>query len=317
MFLSKNYKKIFALLLMLGLTVTMYNCKKKKEDTVVETVDKDYVESPVSGRLTLPVDESIFPVVEDVSIVFEKEYNRVKLDLVPKSEKEILHLLLTDSLRTAVMTRQLNEEEKQHYEGAVVPKITYFGRDAIVFVTSKVSSDSIIDYTNILDLIKTNKLNESDSFLVFDNPNSSIVSDFKRLTGFDSFPKDYAYFLNNTKEVVDYVASNPKAIGVIGLNWLTQPDKSLETSIGKVKVLAVKNMTDNRYYKPSQNNIAESLYPLTRMLYVWDFSGKNGLGLGFASYIAGYKGQRIILNSGLCPFMAPQREIVVTKEIKK
>ena len=317
MFVNKIYKRIFILVVLVGSITTMYNCKNKKDETTVGVTDKVYDESPVSGRLILPVDESIFPVVEDVTIVFEKEYNRVNVDLLAKSEKEILQLLLTDSLRTAVMTRQLNEEEKRHYEGAVVPKITYFGRDAIVFVTSKESNDSVVDYTKILDQIKFNKLNESDSFLVFDNPNSSIVTDFKRLTGFDSFPKDYAYFLNNTKEVVDYVASNPKAIGVIGLNWLTQPDKSLASSIEKVKVLAVKNLTDNKYYKPSQNNIAESLYPLTRMLYVWDFSGKNGLGVGFASYIAGYKGQRIVLNSGLVPFRAPQREIVVTKEIKK
>ncbi len=317
MFKNKLYTKIITILLVFGSVITLFNCKNKREEAVKDNTAKIYEETPVSGNLVLPVDESIFPVVEDVAIVFEKEYDRIKLDLLPKTEKEIINLLLSDSLRAAVMTRTMTEDEKKHYEGVVVPKITYFGRDAIVFVTSKSSNDSIVDYTKILSKIKDNKLNESDSFLVFDNPNSSVVIDFMRLTGFDSFPKDYAYFLKNTAEVVDYVAKNPKAIGVIGLNWLTQPDKSLAPSIEKVKVLAVKNLTDNNYYKPSQNNIAENLYPLTRKLYVWDFSGKHGLGLGFASYIAGYKGQRIMLNSGLCPFMAPQREIVVSKEMKK
>ncbi|WHT40193.1 substrate-binding domain-containing protein [Myroides sp. mNGS23_01] len=301
----------------LATTSLFFQCKDKNTttaDTNTEAVSQE--ETLLSGTLTMGVDESVFPIVEDVAILFENEYKRAKLNLLPKSEREVLNLLFTDSIRVAVLPRLMTEQEMEHYKGVVAPKQTHFASDAIVFVTSKTAIDSIVDYTAILKQLEQGSVKEGNSFLVFDNYNSSVSAAFRKATGFDSFPKDYAYFLNTTEEVIDYVVKNPKAIGVIGLNWLTQPNEAIQKHIDAVKVLAVKNDADQQYYKPSQNNIAEGTYPLIRKLYVWDMQGKNGLGTGFASYIAGYKGQRIVLKSGLFPFNTPPREIVVTKEIK-
>lgn len=314
----KSAARIGILASVLATTCLFFQCKDKNTTTADSNSNAvAQEESLLGGTLTLGVDESIFPIVEDVAILFEKEYKKAKLNLLPKSEKEILNLLFSDSIRVAVLPRTMTAEEMKHYEGVVAPKQTHFASDAIVFVTNKIAVDSVVDYQNILKQLKTGQVKEGDSFLVFDNYNSSVSSAFRQASGFDSFPKDYAYFLKNTQEVIDYVIKNPKAIGVIGLNWLTQPNAEIQQNINQVKVLAVKNDTDAKYYKPSQNNIAEGTYPLIRKLYVWDMQGKNGLGTGFASYIAGYKGQRIVLKSGLFPFNTPSREIVVTKDIKK
>jgi len=302
----------------LATTSLFFQCKDKNTtttaDTNTEAVSQE--ETLLTGRLTIGVDESVFPIVEDVAVLFENEYKHAKLNLLRKSEREVINLLFTDSIRVAVLPRLMTVEEQEHYKGVVSPKQTHFASDAIVFVTNKIASDSIVDYTLILKQLEHGRVSEGDSFLVFDNYNSSVSAAFRKATGFDSFPKDYAYFLNTTEEVIDYVVKNPKAIGVIGLNWLTQPNAAIRKNIDQVKVLAVKNETDQQYYKPSQNNIAEGTYPLIRKLYIWDMQGKNGLGTGFASYIAGYKGQRIVLKSGLFPFNTPPREIVVTKEFK-
>jgi phosphate transport system substrate-binding protein len=48
-----------------------------------------------------------------------------------------------------------------------------------------------------------------------------------------------------------------------------------------------------------------------------NYQGKEGLGMGFASYIAGEIGQRIILKSGLLPVRIPSRIIQLRKEIEK
>jgi phosphate transport system substrate-binding protein len=48
-----------------------------------------------------------------------------------------------------------------------------------------------------------------------------------------------------------------------------------------------------------------------RKLYVLNYSNKNGLGMGFATYIGAFEGQRIILKSGLLPVEIPSREINV------
>jgi phosphate transport system substrate-binding protein len=62
---------------------------------------------------------------------------------------------------------------------------------------------------------------------------------------------------------------------------------------------------------PSQNNIAEGTYPLARDLYIINCQGYSGLGMGFASFVAGDIGQRIILKSGLLPVRMPGRNIII------
>ena len=70
-----------------------------------------------------------------------------------------------------------------------------------------------------------------------------------------------------------------------------------------------------KYYKPSQSDIATGSYPLTRKLYVLNYQGRPGLGMGFANYISAPEGQRIILKSGLLPVEIPPREIEVRKDL--
>jgi phosphate transport system substrate-binding protein len=43
-------------------------------------------------------------------------------------------------------------------------------------------------------------------------------------------------------------------IGVIGVNWLTQPLPDMQKYVDNV-ALSVKGFKENGYYKPSQNNI--------------------------------------------------------------
>jgi phosphate transport system substrate-binding protein len=48
---------------------------------------------------------------------------------------------------------------------------------------------------------------------------------------------------------------------------------------------------------------------LARDLYIINCQGYSGLGMGFASFVAGDIGQRIILKSGLLPIRTPGRKI--------
>ncbi|MCP1996943.1 PstS family phosphate ABC transporter substrate-binding protein [Flavobacterium sp. HSC-61S13] len=296
-------KKSFFLML-LGFALTQ--CKKEKTDVVDEVV-----ETTVSGAATILVEESVFPVVEDVNRVFESEYDRAKITLTKKSEAEILKSIFEAGAQIAVLPRTLDQEELARFEGKVTPKITHFASDAVVFVVNKNHKDSLIDYKQAL-LTLQDKKSDKDLMLVFDNVNSSVVRQFKTDAGITEFPKENVYFLPTTQEVIEYVEKNPNAVGVIGLNWLLQPTPELKSHVDQIKVLAVKNPKDGKFYKPSQNNIAEGTYPIIRKLYVLDFQGKSGLGTGFAAYIAGYKGQRIILKSGLVPFKVPPREVIVS-----
>jgi phosphate transport system substrate-binding protein len=89
----------------------------------------------------------------------------------------------------------------------------------------------------------------------------------------------------------------------------------MQEYVNKINVLEVKDTNNTNYYSPTQNNIAEGKYPLARDLYIINCQGYSGLGMGFASFIAGDIGQRIVLKSGLVPVTFPSRKLHIRKEI--
>lgn len=306
----KVKKILFAFTVIVGVS-TFVQCKNDTSKGEATTAN----ETPVSGKTSILVEESIYPIVEDVVSLFEYEYDRVSIELIKKSENEILDLIYKDSLRLAVLPRILDSLEVSDFKGKVVPKMTYFANDAIVFISSKNNKDSIIDYELLVNELQSGSINK-DKLLIFDNVNSSISKHFRELANVKDLSSSQVYYLSDTQQVIEYVNKNPNAIGVIGLNWLVQPSENIRVDLDNIKVLGVKNPKDNKYYKPSQKNIGEGNYPLSRKLYLLDFQGKSGLGMGFASYIAGYKGQRIVLKSGLAPFIVHPREVIVRKNIE-
>jgi phosphate transport system substrate-binding protein len=151
--------------------------------------------------------------------------------------------------------------------------------------------------------------------LVFDNPNSSTVRYMKELAGIKELPAQGVYALKSNQEVIKYVNDNPGSIGVVGINWIRQPEKDLEQIVSRLKIVGIKNLPgkpgSDAFYKPNQNDLALGMYPLTRNLYIINGEGRSGLGTGFASFLAGERGQRIVLKSGLLPDSIPSRQVII------
>jgi phosphate transport system substrate-binding protein len=147
--------------------------------------------------------------------------------------------------------------------------------------------------------------------LVFDNPNSSTVRYMNDLSGVKETPAKDVFSFKTNEDVIKYVSENEGMVGVVGVNWLSQPSTALRSDMKNINVLNVKSLNNIGYFAPSQNNIAEGTYPLARDLYIINCQGYSGLGMGFASFVAGDIGQRIILKSGLLPFRMPGRNIII------
>jgi phosphate transport system substrate-binding protein len=135
------------------------------------------------------------------------------------------------------------------------------------------------------------------------------------LAGLNSIPQKGVFSFGTNNEVIKFVSENEGMIGVVGLNWLSQPTPEMQHYVDKVNLLSVKGLKDSNYYAPDQNNIAEGKYALARDLYIINCQGFSGLGMGFASFVAGDIGQRIILKSGLLPVKVPPRKLNIRKEI--
>ena len=296
--MTKLLKTLSGILLVLVLFV--FACQDKNKETIIK------------GKATLFVDESIFPIVEDQQAVFETEYD-AKLKLITKSENEIINSLMNDTVKIAVLPRKLsNDELKAFVAKKINPKMTHFATDAVVFIRNKKSNDTLIALDDVINFMKGNSVNGIKG-LVFDNPNSSSVRLISELSGIKVTPQKNIYSFNTNNEVIKYVAENDGMIGVVGLNWLTQPPLDMQKNVDAVSVLSVKDINKQDYIYPSQDNLAQGKYPLARDLYIINCQGYSGLGMGFASFLGGERGQRIVLKSGLLPVRMPSRKIVIRK----
>lgn len=299
-------KSRFYVYLVLGCFIFLFfNCKKDENNNQND-------ETILKGKTTVFVDETITPIVEDQVMVFESEYE-AKITLISKSESEVLNSLFNKKASIVVLARDLSKKELNLFEQRkIVPKITKFAIDGIAFVSNKSSNDTLIALKDIIGFMKGERSSKIKG-LVFDNPNSSTVNYMNNLAGLSGLPDKDVYTFKTNNEVLKFVSENNGMIGVVGVNWLSQPNALMESVIKKINVLSVKGINGKGYYPPSQNNFAEGTYPLLRDLYIVNCQGYAGLGMGFASFLAGDIGQRIVLKSGLLPYKVPTRKLNIVR----
>lgn len=282
-----------------------------------ESKGKNGKQTIIEGNAAVFVDETVFSIMEDEVLVFENQY-RAKINLVSQPESQVINSLLTGKANIVVLSRTLSTQEAKVFENKkITPRITKFAKDAIAFIANKAGNDTLIDLQEVINVMqgKPSKIKA----LVFENPNSSTLRYMNELAGLKNGTKKNVYALQSHEEVLKYVSENKGAIGVVGLNLVVQPYPEWQKYTDNIEVMAVRNVKNkpnsNLYYKPNQSNIGAGLYPLTRDLYMLNYQGAPGLGMGFASFVAGEIGQRIILKSGLLPERIPTRTITVRKEI--
>ena len=301
----KNSKIL--LLVMFGFLFVTCNQKDKS---------KSEKETILKGSMDIAVDETLVPIVEDQVAVFEGTYD-AKITIKPKSEAEIINDLLNQKATVAFTARDLTKEERDIFnKKKIVPKVTPVATDAIAFISNKGNNDTLIALKSVINFMQ-GKPEANIKGLVFDNPNSSTVRYLKTLAGIKDIPKEGVFSFKTNEEVIKFVSENAGMIGVVGVNWLSQPSPELKNYVAKVNVLSVKGLTGDKFIAPTQNNIAEQTYPLARDLYIINCQGYSGLGIGFASFVGGDIGQRIILKSGLLPIRVPGRKLIIRNEIIK
>ncbi|MEN2415894.1 PstS family phosphate ABC transporter substrate-binding protein [Flavobacterium mesophilum] len=301
-----KYSKVAGVVLLVFLFAM---CNQKSKDDTKETILK--------GSLDIAVDETVKPIVDDQVAVFEGTYYDAKINVKPKSEAEVINDLLNQKTKVVVTARKLTSEELKQFEKSKInPRVTPFAVDAIAFISSKSNKDTLIALKSVIDFMQ-GKTDSTIKGLVFDNPNSSTVRYMKELAKVKDIPKNGVFSFNTNDEVIKFVSENEGMIGVVGVNWLSQPSQNMTDYIKKVNILGVKGLKDNQYHYPSQTELMEGKYPLARDLFIINCQGYSGLGMGFSSFIAGEIGQRIVLKSSLMPVKTPGRKLQIRSEIIK
>jgi phosphate transport system substrate-binding protein len=84
-----------------------FACQKEQKKQGKETILK--------GSVSIFVDETLVPVIEDQVAVFESNYE-AKIKLMPKSETEAVNSLFKEKSPIAILARDLSVEEMKIFD---------------------------------------------------------------------------------------------------------------------------------------------------------------------------------------------------------
>jgi len=289
----------------LFLGAALQGCKQK----TVKSVSEDTFNA---GKATFVADESFAPIIDQEEYVYKSRYPAAEPTFLYRTENQAVNMLLNDSVRMAILARDLDTAERNILiRRSLSVEVQRFAIDAVTLIVNEGSNDTTITISTLKRML--NGLGDPNKTIVFDNPNSSLVRYLKDFSGNKEFKHKNIYALKSNKEVIKYVSEHPGALGITGFSWLNNPDVDLVDYVKKVKIVGVKDEANkiypNQYFKPSQETLVLKQYPLSRGLYLVNSSSKIGLAIGFATFLGGNIGQKIILKSGLLPDSIPPREI--------
>lgn len=284
-------------------------------------------DTPTSGVAEFVSDDCFARIVQQEADVFEAKNKEAFLIPTYTNEVEAVNLLLKDSVRLAILARDLTDEEKQGIRNRnkqLNPRSQKIAIDGIALIINTQNTDSLISVPTLKKIVtgettswkEVNPSSKLDKMVVvFDNQNSSTVRFI-----IDSICVDKSLYsglkaLNNNEEVLEYVSRTPNAMGFIGVNWISNPNDTTNLSFtNKIRVMQVSRIhpaTENNSYPPLPGLLALGKYPLTRDVYLVLTDLRGTLLSGFVHFVGGDTGQRIILKSGLVPATRPVRVVMV------
>lgn len=310
------YDKLFFSGLLLA--VLLSACQQRsKEGKVLDT--------PTSGQIRILVDESYKPVIASALDVFDTIYPRATIEAEYTSEGEAIAAILRDSVQVIIIARALTEEEiDRHFKPrGFRPPMTPIAYDGVAFIVHPENQDTLFTEDQMRDIVagKTTKWRDlnpksplGDLLLVFDNPLSGTVRYVKDTIGDGAPLPPNASALQTNEEVIQYVAKNKNAIGIIGANWISDADdKGVQAFLKDIKLVDIASKPGATGYGPYQAYLATGQYPYRRTVHVINAQARTGLGLGLAAFLASDPGQRIMQKDGLLPAQAPIRLIQIQR----
>ena len=309
--------KIFRLFLIFSLILSFMACNRKPRVTRTDTM--------TSGVASVVCEDCFSPVIQEQISVFEGLNPEAKINAVYTDEVTAMNLLLKDSIRLVVAARDLTGPEFKFLESKKLrPRSKRIAIDGIALIINKQNKDSLISVSTLKKVL-TGGINDWKGLnpnstlgkirVVFDNPNSSTVRFVKDSVCGSSPISANVKALKTNMAVIDFVSQTPNAIGVIGVSWISNRKDTTNLSfINQIRVMSVspyEEAREDNSYLPYAAYLALNKYPLVRDIYMITSDVAGGLPAGFLHFVAGDRGQRLILKSGIVPANRPMRLVSV------
>ncbi len=271
------------------------------------------------GKAKIYIEESFKPLFDTSIYTFESQNPLADIIPVYKTEEEILQDFFAKKVETMCITRDLTEAELAKLKkGNIEVRSEILAKDAVALIINPENPDSTISIDQLKDILtgktKTWSSLKTGINVVFDHENSANFNYLKNLSGVTKVPQN-VFAVKSNAEVINYVKNNKSAIGVIGVNWISDEDdpQTLDFLNG-IKVMAVSKTATSESFKPYQSYIYDKQYPMTRDLWVVNYASRSGVSSGFLLFMTGEKGQLLIQKSSLIPANMVARVIQLKTE---
>lgn len=307
--MTRQTINIFGLSLVIALTA--FSCKKdpvevtnEKSKNKIERAGHSY------GSLEMVVDPSFKNVAQSLADMYMVEYPDVKITLKEEIEEKAIKDFYEGESSVLMVTKPLTKEQQDHlFAKTDLHYIaSQIGLDAAIFITS---TNNPITSISVKD-IKTNLYQEKPAItFVFDHPNSANFNTVNEKLEL-KVPKDTKVAaMGDAEKVIDYVQKNSKAIGIIGLNVLSDKNNpTIQKYLENVKVLEVAN-EKGEAFEANNYNLRNGLYAFYRPIYILKNEKGFGIGAGLTRFTGSQRGQKIILRENLQPYYLFKREVML------
>lgn len=302
--------KAFLLLATFMLGCVILSCDKSPSVPQRFATDQVYV----------AIDETFQPIMQEQVFVFNAHHPETQVHATYATETEAINRLLQDSIRLILATRPLSDAEiKKIKTHKLNVRQQCVGYDAVALIVHRNNPDTAITLSEVKAVMqgtinRWEKLRKAttkgDIQVVFDNQNSSTVRYVRdSLCGGATLGK-HLTALKSNQEVIDFIKANPRSIGVVGADWIKNPNDTSKISFDPtIRVILVSNEREGaEYVRPYQYNIAIGSYPLVRSVWmILTDPMSTSMTRNFFQFVTGNDGQLIFVkNSQLLPNMPVQ-----------
>ncbi len=260
--------------------------------------DNDVV-SVARGKITVTVDESFKPITDAQIVAYQAHYPEAEFNVIYTPEQKAINLMLSDSSDLAIVSRELTEEEQKYFTQRNLKYLPgKMAVDAVTLIVNKANTRTSISIDEIENILKGN---ESTSKLIFDNSSSSNLNSMLKKFNITDINKKNIFAAKGTIDVFEQVQNNVNAIGLVGLNWISDVDDKNSMALkNSIKVLGVETMTHTIY--PTVSTMKDQTYPFTKVIYLHTTQRDWGVAMGFVRFSCTQIGQLVVEKMGLQPF---------------
>jgi phosphate transport system substrate-binding protein len=269
------------------------------------------------GQATIFVEDSYRPLFETSIYTFESQFPKASIKAMYLSEGQIIDGFFANKVKTVCISRDFTKKEKAFLKSRNVEvKSDLLAYDAVALIVHPSNKDTVVSVEQLKSWLSKDGAKWPNSGnpvkMVFDRVNSANFNFLVNLSEKKQLSSS-VYALKSNEEVINYVKSNPNAMGFIGVNWISdQEDIEVMNFLDDIKVLHVSNKTGEQGFQPYAGTIWTREYPLHREMWLINKGRRAGLNTGFVIFMLGDKGQLLVQKSELVPAKAPVRLIQFT-----